>query len=143
MAYNFCAVAFLSDWELVLNKMTWKWSLEEKTRKATATTIMQLVSQTLAKQYITKAIEEPKIWLKLEVINVTEPRDLQELLKYLKHIKLVQQVRVLEVSSDVVELSILFRGSFAGFQRNISLGQRLSLKYQDPRNNTLGYVWTH
>lgn len=134
---------YQGEWQLILGKEQWKWDVTEKSADAVVDSVMSLVSQTLAKHYIVKELDVPDLQLKLEVMNITQRNDLNELLKYLKQIPLVKQVQLLEVSSDVVELSILVRGSSAAFQKNASIGQRLSLKYQDPRDNKLIYVWVH
>jgi uncharacterized protein len=132
-----------SQWLLMLNKNQWKWVITEKSVDLVISTLMNQISQTLAKHYVAKAADVPSVWVKVEVMNVTQRSDLTELLKYLKQLTPVQQVQLIEVSSDVVELSIQIRGSLETFQKNAAIGQRLSLKYQDPKDKKLFYVWVH
>lgn len=134
---------FQSQWQLILGKEQWKWEITDKSSDALIAALMHQVSQTLARHYVVKSINIPELWLKLEVMNITQRNDLSDLLKHLKKVPLVQQVQLLEVSSDVVELSVLVRGSFDAFQKNAAIGDRLSLKYHDRKENKLIYVWVH
>lgn len=135
---------YKSEWQLILDKQhQWRWASTSQSANSIMGSIMNQVSQTLAKQYVEKAPDAPELWVKLEVINVTEREDLNQLLKYLKQLSPVREVKLMEVSSDVVELSVRIRGSLASFMNNAILGKRLSLKLQDRADNKLVYVWVH
>lgn len=132
---------FHSEWQLIVGKEQWRWEISDKSSDAVIATIMNQISQTLSKHYIVKSVSAPELWLKLEVMNITQRSDLSKLLKHLKQVSTIQQVQLLEVTSDVVELSVLVRGSYEAFLKDATLGQHLSLKYQDPREKKLVYVW--
>lgn len=132
-----------SEWQLILNKEQWKWVIVDKTHELIVASLMNQISQALAKHYVVKEIDNPDRWLSMEVMNITQRDDLAALLKYLKQLAPVKQVQLLEVSSDVVELSIQIRGSLDNFQKNAAIGERLNLKYQDPKSSKLFYVWVH
>lgn len=131
------------EWALVLGNDEWKWSISEKTVNGAVGTLLSQVRQTLSKHYVEKALDVPQRWLNLEVMNITQRDDLTQLIRYLKQLSLVQKVQLSQVSSDVVDIAVLVRGSQDAFMKNASLDQRLVLKYQDSGANKLVYVWTH
>ena len=85
-----------SQWQLILNKEQWKWTITDKSPELVIASLMNQISQTLSKHYIVKAMDVPDVWLKVEVMNVTQKTDLSELLKYLKQLTPVQKVQLLE-----------------------------------------------
>lgn len=133
---------YTSQWQLIFGKKQWKWALFSKTMDDTMASIMNQISQTLSKLYITNEVHIQQQWLNLEVMNITQRDDLNKLLKFFKQLApMVQDVKLSQVSSDVVDLSILVRGSVNGFVNNAMVNQRLLLKYQDRVENKLVYVW--
>lgn len=136
---------YISQWQLILNDKNneWEWNVSDKSIDKILSTVLTEVSQSLAKHYVTtKPIEVKDLWLNIEVINVTQQKDLADLLQYVKQIPAVKQVKLLEVSSDVVELSVLVDSSREAFKTNAAAGQRLTLKYQDPQDQKMVYVWS-
>lgn len=134
---------FESKWHLSLHDQQWDWELAEKSIDNLIDSSLYQASQTLAKQYVEKAPDAPQLWLKLEVINITERNDLVELLQYLKQVNMVQKVQLAQITSDVVDLSVLIRGSVSSFKQNAELGQRLVYKAYDETTHTLTYQWAH
>lgn len=132
-----------SQWQLVVHDDVWNWTLADKSMDALLSSVMNEISQTLAKQYADKSTHPSELWIKLEVENITHRRDFAQLMQYLKQITLVQQVELSQVAGDVVELAVLIHGSVAGFQQNASIGQRLVLKKQDDISKKLMYEWVH
>lgn len=132
-----------SKWRLVADGGKWDWIIAGATSNDVIASVMNQISKTLAKRFVGKMNAIPEIWIKVEVMNVTQQNDLADLMKYLKKLTLVQQIKLLEVSGDVVELSILLRGTMAQFEKNVVIGQRLVPKYHDKTDNRLGYVWSH
>lgn len=135
-------IDYQSQWQLVLGKNQWDWNVSDRLLSELVTTVLNQVNQTLAKYYVEKVANEPQ-WVKLEVTNITKRDDLVQLMRYLKQLTSVQQVQLSQVQGDVVDISILLRGSLASFQQNAAIGQRLVLKSQDEVNNKLTYEWTH
>lgn len=131
---------FQSHWTLVLGTNQWDWNISEKFMDDILASVLNQTSQTLAKYYVEKAANAPQ-WIKMEVTNVTKRNDLVQLMQYLKQLTQVQQVQLVQIMGDVVEISILVRGSLATFQQNASVNQRLVLKSQDDANNKLIYQW--
>lgn len=134
---------FSSNWRFIADGTRWNWAITDKTADGVISSVMNQISQVLAKQYVVKAVDVPEVWIKLEVMNVTQRNDLNQLMQYLKQLSLIQQIKLLEVSGDVVEFAILVRGSIAAFQKNVAIDQHLEPKYQELSDNRLGYVWSH
>lgn len=134
---------FSGDWRLVADGTKWNWTIADKTPDEVIGTLMNEVSQALAKHYSVKATDVPEVWIKLEVMNITQRNDLTQLMQSLKRLELIQQIKLLEVSGDVVELAVLVRGSIAAFQKNVVIDQRIVPKYEDLAASRLGYVWSH
>ncbi len=133
---------YQSEWELVLDDNQWTWSISGKTQQEVIASIMNEMSQTLAKRYIVKTDPSATArWLKLEVTNITAREDLARLMQYLKQITSIQQIQLMQVSGDIVKLSILVRGSQAVFEQNAAISRHLVLKEQNKTNDLLIYEW--
>lgn len=132
-----------SEWELILGKNQWSWTVSDKTTNGVVGILLNQISQTLSKHYVIKIPNAPEWWLKLQVSNITQRDDLAQLMRYLNQLSSVLQVRLSQVAGDVVELSILVRGSLTSFQKNAGIGQRLVLKAEDKANDKLIYEWVH
>ena len=65
------------------------------------------------------------------------------LIQYLKQLTPVQDVQLLQVTSNSVKLSVLVRGSLATFQQHASIGQRLIPSGSESNENQLVYEWAH
>jgi hypothetical protein len=130
-------------WRLLLNGNAWNWTINDKTTEGEMSALMNLVSQTLAKNYIVKTASAQGLTLKVEVTNVTERDDLAALMQYLKQLTPVDQIELVQVSGDVVDLTVVVHGNLAGFLKNAAIGQHLVLKSQDDSSNSLVYEWVH
>jgi hypothetical protein len=128
------AAGVQGKWRLVLADNSWSWVINEKTTADEMTAIMHVVSQTLAKNFVVKTANAQDLLLKLQVTNVTQRDDLSQLMQYLKQLTPVEQVDIVQVSGDVVELSVIVRGSLTGFLKNATIGDA---------TNTLVYQWMH
>lgn len=135
-------IDYKSQWQLLVGNNQWHFDLSDRLLTELVTQLMNDVSQTLAKYYVEKIANEPQ-WIKLEVTNITKRDDLVQLMQYLKQLSAVQQVQLSQVMGDVVDISILLRGSLTNFQENATIGKRLILKSQDDSNNKLIYEWAH
>lgn len=133
-------IDFQSHWQLVLGTNQWAWNISEKLIDDVIASVLNQTSQTLAKYYVEKAANAPQ-WIKVEVTNITKRDELVQLMQYLKQLTAVQQVQLVQIVGDVVDISILVRGSLNAFQQNASVNQRLVLKSQDEANNKLIYQW--
>lgn len=135
---------YQSQWQLVLGKKRWKWTMTDNSMNQAIASIMNQVGQTLSKLYMVHEISIQQQWLKLEVMNITQRSDLEQLLKFLKTLSpMVQQVQLSQISSDVADLLILIRGSVNGFINHPSVNKHLALKYQDRVENKLVFVWVN
>jgi len=134
---------FAGRWRLVLGNTTFDWMISDKSVEGEMSAVMNFVSQNLAKNYVVKTADTQELTLKLEVTNVTQRDDLAQLVQYLKQLTPVEQVDLAQVAGDVVDLSVIVRGSLAGFLKNAAIGQRLVLKSQDDSTNKLVYKWVH
>ncbi|OGT35937.1 MAG: hypothetical protein A3F11_04115 [Gammaproteobacteria bacterium RIFCSPHIGHO2_12_FULL_37_14] len=133
---------FESEWQFILNGEQWHWALSGVTAKTVVADVVAQIGQTLSKRYIVKAVDNPSMWLKLEVTNITQRDDLVQLMQYLKQLSPVQQVQLLQVSGSSVKLSVLIRGSLTSFQQHASIGQRL-IQVPAEDENQLVYEWAH
>ncbi len=131
-----------SEWRLASSGEEWNWTITDKTPEAVLYTVVNQVSQTLSKLEVLKPRHENEVWVKLEVMNVVEREDYGQLMEYLRQLPPVQKIRLVGVSGDVVEVSVLVRGSAMAFQEAAAKGQRLAFKYEDRPNNRFGYVWS-
>lgn len=132
-----------SQWELVVGGYQWSWSIEDKVPEEITNTIIDQVTQTLSKHYLIKTADMRSVWLKLQVNNITQRRDLGKLMKYLKQINMVQTAQLSQVSGDVVELSVQLYGTPTEFEKHAAIGQHLVLKSQDDVKHKLIYEWIH
>jgi hypothetical protein len=130
-----------SQWLLVLGNNKWNWTVVNKRTDNVIASLLNQVTQVLAKNYLVKMAEMDQIWISLEVINITKRDDLTQLMQYLKQLTPVREVRLLQVSGDVIELSVRVRGSLAAFKQVTSISQHLDLKAQDRTGNKLYYAW--
>ncbi len=128
-------------WRLVLGDTNWDWSTADKSMPDDMATIMNFVSQTLAKNYIVKSANTQSQILKLQVSNVFERNDLALLMQYLKQITPVERVDLAQVSGNVVALTVAVNGPVDGFLKNATIGQHLVLKSQDQGSNSYVYEW--
>ena len=129
-----------SHWQFVFHDEKWEWSFEEKSAEVIFTKLFGQINK-LLNQY-SKA-EEKNEWVKLEVSNITQEKDLKQLMQYLKHLMPVQQVELSQFEGNTISLSVRINDSFASFQQSAMNGQRLLLKSQDEAKNTLSYEWVH
>lgn len=137
------AKGYDSDWQLLIGNDKWDWHLSDTKRTALIAILMKQMSQVLAQHYVVKEISIPLQWLKIEVMNITQRTDLVQLMQYLKSLSLVKQIKLSQVSSDVVDLAVLVRGSSNAFIENTNAEKRLTLKFQDRADNRLVFVWVH
>lgn len=135
-------IDYKSKWQLIVGNNKWEFELADRLLTGLMSSVIKEVNHTLAKYYVEKAASEPQ-WIKLEVSNISKRDDLVQLMRYLKQLSAVQQVQLSQVMGDVVDISILLRGSITSFQENAAIGQKLILKSQDDTNNKLIYEWTH
>ena len=63
-------------------------------------------------------------------------------LECLKKVPDVKQVQLLQITADVVEISVQFHGSIESFQKSVGLSQKLALKSQAGQDKLL-YEWVH
>lgn len=132
-----------SQWHLILDDNQWDWVVSDKSTTNAISSVLNRVSQTLAKHYIVKTTSASKLSFILEVSNIMQHSDLNQLMDYLKQLTQVQHVQLAQVSGDVVQLSVQVRGSLHTFRQNASIGQHLVLKSQDVASNKLIYQWMH
>lgn len=130
-----------SEWKLVIGKKEWSWKLTDATLETLFSNITYQISQTLAKQYASKILNAPKLWVTIQVTHVLSREDLINLMEFLRHVGSVQQIHLAQVKGDNVELSVLISGSVQAFQQNTSIGQRLILRDADLENSKLVYEW--
>lgn len=130
-----------SQWTLIVGANQWTFTIPDKTPSAVFATILNQISQTLAKNYIVKSDKNSPSWLKLQIANVVERDDYERLMQTLKQISPIQQIELSQIDGDVIELSVLVQGSLAQFQQHAEIGQHLVLKSQDAKNNQLIYQW--
>jgi len=134
---------YQGEWQLILGNNKWEFTSSGTTPEEAIGAVMSNISQTLAKYYkVQVSATSPALWVKLEVSKIAQRNDLDSLIQYLKQLTAVQQVQLSTISDDVVELSVLIRGSSLSFQQNASIGQHLVLKAQDEAENKLFYEWT-
>jgi len=133
---------YKSRWQLILGHKKWQWEITDTTPNNVIASIVHQVSTVLAKQDVIKTADKEEQWVKLEVSHITQPEDLAKLIKYVKQLKLVQQVQLSHISGDVVDITVLVNGSIGAFKESIATGHHLDFKYQEQAENRLGYVWT-
>ena len=132
-----------SEWQFILNHEQWNWTITSETPKNVISLLITQMSQTLSKRYSVKPVNQSTVWLKLEVTHITQGDDLSQLIQYLKQLTPVQEVQLLQVTSNSVKLSVLVRGSLATFQQHASIGQRLIPSGSESNENQLVYEWAH
>jgi len=129
-------------WRLVLGDTNWDWSTADKTMPDEMATIMNFISQTLAKNYIVKSAGNTQAQiLKLQVSNVFQRGDLALLMQYLKQLTPVERVDLAQVAGNVVVLTVAINGPADGFLKNATIGQHLVLKSQDQASSSYVYEW--
>lgn len=130
-----------SEWQLTLKKDMWNWTVPGKTTDEVVAFVMDQVSQTLAKHYVVAIAHTPKTWIQMTVSHIGKHRELEKLMQHLKQLSPVLQIDLLEVSGDVVNLSVLIRGPLDAFQKHVALSQHLVERPQDSNDNKIAYEW--
>ena len=128
-----------SQWLLIWGSNQWGWTVTDTKPDFAIASILNQITQTLSKHYLAKVEQDQHIWIGLEVINVIKATELTQLVQSLKQLTPVREVRLLQVSGDVVELSLRVHGSLATFQQSVAINKHLDLKAQD--GNKLYYAW--
>lgn len=137
------AEGYTSQWQLVVNKDQWTWNISDSSINHLITSILNQVSQTLAKHYVMNLPNASTLWLKVEVDNISQRNDFAALMQYLKQLPFVQQIQLSQVSGDTVELAILVQGTSEAFQQNVVVSQHLAFQSQDEKEKKLIYKWVH
>jgi uncharacterized protein len=132
---------FHSQWQLMLDDQQWDWTLTGQSVDSIITCLMDHISETLSQHFQASPASISSFWLALRVSHVSERADLNRLVHYLKQLPLVQKVQLMQVSGDVVELELLIRGTLAAFQKNVAIGQHLTLISSE--TDELAYEWVH
>lgn len=132
-----------SQWQLVMGKRQWNWTITDKSTEVVIEKLLNQISQTLSNHFVVKQPNMSQSWLKLKVTNVIERNSLAQLIKYLNQLAPVQEVRLAQVSGNIVDLAILVNGPVASFLHNATVGQRLTLTSKDEGTNQLVYEWVH
>jgi uncharacterized protein len=130
------------QWQLNLGENQWNFAITGPTMDAMAQSVLSQVTDTLAKHYGVRT-NEPKRWLILEIMNITERKDLVELMDYLRQLPSVQQVQLAQIAGYTVQLSVLLRGTLNNFQQSAEMGNRLILQSQGAPTGKLVYEWIH
>lgn len=130
-------------WQLILGENSWKWAVVSKTPENLFAGLFNQMSQALAKTYVVKKTKESQNWLKIEVINITDPNELNMLTRYLKQLPPVIDVQLSQVAGEDVELSVLVRGTITTFLKQAAIDHKLVLKSQNEMNDRLVYEWVH
>lgn len=133
-----------SEWQLVLKEKTWNFTISDKSTENVIAALIDQVRKTLESGHHEKMASVPletDQWLNLEVANVVQRDDLQTLIRYLGELSLVRQVKLLQVVSNTVELSVLIQGTRDAFVQAALGNQHLSI--QDTNENKIMYEWVH
>lgn len=128
------------DWELLVGDKKWDWSLTDASIEGMASGIVNIVSQTLAKYYVVKNPGNV-VSFKMNIKNVTHRQDLLAVMDYIKQISSVRKVKVAQVTSDQVVLSVLSRGDVATVKNNMAINKKLIFKADESTQNKLIYEW--
>lgn len=132
---------YVSRFELVLGSYAWDFEFTDQNTDHLIEMLLQNVSQVLSKHYVVRTAIVNDIWLKLQIHNVAERQDLSELLHYLSRLSTVQQVRLSQISGDVVNLAVLVRGSVELFQKNATIDQKIKAQSIENNSDKLIYTW--
>lgn len=130
-----------AHWNLILGDKIWDWSISAPTQQMVISDVLDDVSQTLSRRYVSNANTGPSVKVTLEVKNISKREDLAELVHYLKRLPTVRQVELAQVDGDSVSVSVLVRGDKNDLQENVSIGQKLLLRSQETGKNKIIYEW--
>lgn len=131
---------YQSQWRLVLSDAQWDWTFTGKTSDLIVSQVLDKVSLTLARHYVSSAVVEKDHQLTLTVSNVMQPADLAQLLENLKQMTSVKQIQLLQITGDKVDVAVQLQASIETFQKNAASCQRLTLKSQAGEDKLI-YEW--
>lgn len=145
-----------SEWQLILgnrlaqpekvweNAKVWEFKLSATNKEELITKMINEVRVIFSKHYEVKPSTESTAWMKLKITHIIEPDDLSRLMQYLKQLTPVQQVRLLQISGDTIEVSVLVRGTKDIFQQNALIGQHLIALPQEMQDGSqMAFEWVH
>lgn len=130
---------FTGRWKLILGQDHWDWNLSSDTAPGLIELLGNKLVTTLAGRYAAVQTEKISSTFVLVVKGVSEQDDFENLLRFIKHISLIQQMEIENVLGDEVILRLDVQGAQKAFMQEASVGQHLELQIE--KENELTYRW--
>lgn len=126
-------------WKLVLGPDQWEWDLSSDSAAGLVNLLGDKLVNTLAGRYAAVQTETVSSALILKVKGVAEQEDFENMMRFIKHLSLIKEMEIENVSGDEVVLSLNVQGAKTAFMQEASVGQHLQLQLEN--ENELIYLW--
>jgi len=131
-----------SDWQLMVGDEHWNFNVSGKNLQDAFGTLVNQISDTLAKQYSAVITDAVQTNIVLRVTGLKQQSDLALLMKYLQQLTPVANVQLKSVNGDEIILTLNLRGSQQAFVQAVALGSNLKpIAGTNPQDTSLQYQW--
>jgi hypothetical protein len=136
------ATGISSQWTLLLGEERWEWTIAGKTPPEVLGTLVNNISDTLAKRFATVQTNPVSSRIIMTVSGLKQQTDLSDVMSYLQQQSSVADVQLKSVNGTEVVLDVKLRNEANVFTQALALGTNLAaVGTGEAQDGTLHYQW--